>query len=286
MPLKHFTETFLVVVLGAVIALTGLLTSTLPDLPKGALPWTVLFVLSVVYPLSLHSLFQRRRADNFFRNLHWFPSFILLAWLLLQGIAMGSSVDVSSLSFFTWGFALLPVLVGFVCIVMFVLKVIRRRVPRLTFLAAILVPFTALAVFSEQSGAQYEQEVAAVLWQADFWSVDESGMLASWLGNSKTQSGKNLEASEDPAEEEWRERLRMQELREQRIAERMNSSDSTSSKSSSSTSSSSSKETVVMASVSSKPTQLPNSGMGWHVIISLFVIGYCAMLHDRSRRTA
>src|SRR3989338_4009325 len=81
MPLKHFTETFLVVLLGAVIALTGLLAATLPPLPEGALPWGVLFVLSIIYPLLLLPLFQRRRADNSFRLLHWFPAMLLLVWL-------------------------------------------------------------------------------------------------------------------------------------------------------------------------------------------------------------
>ena len=101
MPLKHFTETFLVVVLGAVIALTGLLTATLPNLPDGALPWAVLFILSVVYPLSLYSLFQRRRADNTFRNLHWFPAGMLLVWLMLQGAVLGSTVEVENIAMYS-----------------------------------------------------------------------------------------------------------------------------------------------------------------------------------------
>ncbi|MCB9808378.1 hypothetical protein H6770_03935 [Candidatus Peribacteria bacterium] len=277
MPLKHFTETFLVVLLGAVLALTGLLTSTLPALPDGALPWATLFVLSVIYPLSLHSLFQKRRADNFFRNLHWLPSLMLLLWLLLQGLALGSSVTPETMQFYTWGFSLLPVLMGFVALVLFILKVIRRRIPRLTFLALIIVPFTALGIASAQGG-HYEHELAALLWQGNFWKVDDTGILAGLL--DRNGSGKNLEPSEDPQEEEWRERIRQQEEREQRIAEQKSSSE----KSSHIRSSSSSADSMMIGSVSSKPSKLPSSGFNWSIIISLFIVVYAAALHDRTRK--
>lgn len=274
MPLKHFTETFLVVVLGAILALTGLLTATLPHLPDGALPWAVLFVLSIIYPLSLHSLFQKRRADNFFRNLHWLPAGILLVWLVLEGLALGSSVDPVKLRFYTWGWSLLPVALSFVLIVMFVLKVIRRRVPRLSFLALILVPFAAVAIFSEQGG-RYEQELTAVLWEADFWKVDDTGLLAGLIRMPNAQSGKNLEPSDDPHEEKWREQLRERERHEDRV---MNSS------SSSVSSVSSSSKPAMIGSVSSKPSNLPSSGFNWSIIISLFVVAYSSVLHDRARR--
>ena len=287
MPLKHFTETFLVVVLGAVIALTGLLVSTLPPLPQGALPWSLLFVLSIIYPLSLNSMFQRRRADNFFRNLHWFPAIMLLVWLVLQGVAIGSTLEVVQMAFYTWAWALGAVLVGFIMIVMFCLKVIRRRVPRLAFLAAILVPFTALAIASE-NGGHWEEELAAVLWDYDFWNVSETGIIAQWVGDVKSQSGKNLDASEDPKEEQWRERLRMQEEREKRIAERMKDKDKQSSEmsSSSSSSSSSSEDALAMASVSSMPTKLPDSGFGWGGILLMLLAGYCSVLQQRAERRA
>ncbi|MDP7069396.1 MAG: hypothetical protein QF815_02615, partial [Candidatus Peribacteraceae bacterium] len=217
MPLKHFTETFLVVVLGAVIAVTGLLTSTLPNLPSGALPWALLFVLSVIYPLSLYSMFQKRRADNLFRNLHWFPAAILLVWLLLQGVVISSNVEQESVGLFTWGWTLAPVVIGFVFIVMFCLKVIRRRVPRLTFLALILIPYTAVALISSQ-GASFEGELADVLWEADFWAVDDAGLLAGWI---ESDDDTNLDPSDDEQEEDWRDMLRMQQRREERIASRL-----------------------------------------------------------------
>lgn len=285
MPLKHFTETFLVVVLGVVLALTGLLTATLPDLPDGALPWAVLFVLAVIYPLSLYSLFQKRRADNMFRNLHWTPAAIVLGWLLLQGVAIGSSVEAESLSFYTWGWTLGPVVLAFVMLVAFCLKVIRRRVPRLTFLALVLVPFAAAALVSEQGG-NWESELASAMWSADFWKLDETGLLAS-LTETGSSMEKNLDPSEDPKEENWRERLRMQKNREERIAARMEErGKSTSSVEAMEESSSSSVKSVgrELASVSSMPSSLPSSGFGWSTILLTMAGAYCATLHNSARK--
>ena len=277
MPLKHFTETFLVVVLGAVIALTGLLTATLPSLPDGALPWAVLFIVSIVYPLSLYSLFQRRRADNSFRNLHWFPAVILLVWLALQGVVVGSTVENESVVLYSWGWTLAPVLLGFVFLVLFCLKVIRRRTPRLIFLGLILIPFAAAAFLSEQEG-HWETELATVLWSGDFWSVDETGFLASWIESTEE---KNLEPSEDEQEEDWRERLRMQERREQRIAARVDTGDEDTPVEESSSSAGREYE-----SVSSRPSELPNSGFGWNLIILTMIAAYCATLNESARKRA
>jgi hypothetical protein len=276
MPLKHFTETFLVVVLGVVIALTGLLTATLPHLPDGALPWALLFVLSVVYPLSLYPLFQRRRADNTFRNLHWFSAGILLLWLILQGAVLGSTVEAQSVEVYSWGWTLVPVLLGFVFLVLFCLKVIRRRLPRLIFLSVILVPFAAAAFLSEQEG-QWEKELAAVLWSGDIWKVDETGFLASWVN----EDDKNLDPSEDKMEEDWRERLRMQERREERIAARLDEETEDDSKMMEDSTSSTGRE---YDSVSSKPPELPESGFGWNAIILTLIAGYCATLNESARR--
>ena len=278
MPLKHFTETFLVVVLGAAIATTGLLTATLPNLPDGALPWAVLFVLSVVYPLSLYSLFQRRRADNTFRNLHWFPAGILLVWLMLQGAVLGSSVEVGEVSAYAWGWTLAPVVIGFVLLVVFCLKVIRRRSPRLIFLGLILIPFAAAAFVSEKQG-HFEDELAAVLWSGDFWKVDETGFLASWI---QEEDEKNLDPSDDEMEEDWRERLRMQERREERIAARIeDDEDEGATLVLRHSSSSVGRE---FDSASSRPAQLPNSGLGWNLIILTMIGAYCAALNESARK--
>lgn len=289
MPLKHFTETFLVVLLGAVIALTGLLTATLPALPEGGLPWTVLFVLSLVYPLSLHPLFQRRRADNFFRNLHWVPATMLCVWLVIQVVTHTGSLGSTLSDVYTWAWTGVPVLLGFFFIILFCLKVIRRRVPRLFFLALILIPFTAAAVISEKSDTAWESELADVLWSADFWDIQDSKILAT-LSGARVASN-NLDPSEDPDEEGWREKLRMQERRRERIAARMDSGSDSSQWSSKSIRrmiikdvAEDSEEPVMSKSVSSRPTRLTDSGLDWTTIISLLIVGYCGAVHARSRK--
>ncbi len=285
MPLKHFTETFLVIVLGASIALTGLLVATLPPLPEAALPWGALFTLSVIYPLILYGLFQRRRADNFFRNLHWYPAIILLLWLALEWLRIGGYSDTKLLSYYTLAWSLGIVVLGFVFLVSYCLKVIRRRGPRIVILAFILVPFAAVAFISER-GAHWEHELASVLWETDLWRTGETGILAGIMGDRNVSkgnlSGKNLDPSVDPSEEQWRERLRAQKLRDERIAARSLQGKQVSAVSS--VSSSSSAKSAMIGSVSSKPTKLPTSGFGWGGVVLFLVAMYCGVLHSRLRR--
>ena len=234
-----------------------------------------------MYPLSLYSLFQRRRADNTFRNLHWLPAGILLVWLLLQGIVLGSTVEQDSVALYSWGWALGPVLLGFVWLVLFCLFFISRRPPRLIFLSLILIPFAAAAFLSEQEG-NWEQELAAVMWSGDFWKVDESGFLARFVDGDRISDEKNLEVSDNEQEEDWRERLRMQERREQRIADRVESNkDEAPVVVMQDSSSSTGRE---YESSSSRPTKLPDSGFGWSAIILTLIAGYCAALNESARK--
>lgn len=226
MPLKHFTETFLVVLLGVIIALTGLIVSTLPPLPMGAIPWVIVFVLSVIYPLALTPLFQQRRADNAFRLLHWFPAVMLLVWLAFELIAIyvSPAAGLGAAASYTWGWTMTAVVLGIILLAVFCMKVIRRRLPRIALLAALLVLFLGSAIASETTDAQWETELASVLWGSEWWQQFGSG---SFLGTgtgmiASTGSGdKNLEPSDDPSEEAWREQLRIQKQREERIAQRL-----------------------------------------------------------------
>ena len=280
MPLKHFTETFLIVLLAAVTVLTGLLIATLPNIPEGALPWAALFVLSIIYPLSLYSLFQKRRADNFFRNLHWLPAIILLLWMLVQGLSIAGAVDSSDTQYYAWGWTIGPVAIAFVLFVLFCLKVIRRRLVRLFFLALIFVPFAAAAIVSEREG-NWEQELASILWEGDVWQLDESGLLASWVDLGERGEGDEDEddADEDEQKEmDWREKLKMQERREERIAARTDENGDP-------------KEMVApkrdeppVMMAEKKPDKLTDSGFGWSAIILTLVAGYCATLHNRMRK--
>lgn len=298
MPLKHFTETFLVIVLGAVIALTGLLIATLPSLPEGGLPWAVLFVLAIIYPLTLLPMFRLRRADTFFRNLHWFPALMLLAWLVVEILRYKGAVSASVSSLYTWGWTLGAVAIGFILIVFYCLEVIRRRFPRIALLALILVPFTVAAVMSE-TGGKWESQLTASLWGAQFWrsGISATGSIAMLLGSR--QDVKNLAPSDDPKEEQWRMKLREEKRRQERVTAAMNSAKSASAAKtsvvamvkSSSASSLKSKPTLSgtgdeIRNAGTMPGHLPTSGMDWTMIVSLLAVGYTATLHRRAQQRA
>lgn len=296
MPLKHFTETFLIIVLGAAIALTGLVIATLPPLPLGALPWACVFVVSIVYPLVLLPMFRVRRADTFFRNLHWYPALMLLVWLAIEILRYkGMTVPVVS-NLYTWGWTIGAVALGFILIVFYCLEVIRRRIPRVALLALILVPFTVFAVMSE-TGGKWESQLSSTLWNHQFWrsGISATGSIAMLLGSRNEV--KNLEPSKDATEEQWRMKLREQERRQQRVASHVNPGGSADS-SSSSSAKVIAKISSVAASVKSKaavsgtgdeirnagtmPGRLPSAGIDWTMIISLLAVGYTATLHRKA----
>lgn len=221
MPLKHATETLLVFILGLAIAITGFLTATLPHLPSGGLPWVVLMIIASLYPIGLLRVFRNNRADYPFRWLHWFPVLILIIWMVVE-LMIKAIPNLSYIrDWFSWGWTLPLVLLGFVATLAFCLHVIRRRVPRTILLLAVLVPFTVLAVMSEKSW-ELDNKLASVLWEGDWWT----GINKNLSGTGGTQIAmddketKNLEESVDPEEEAWRERLRAFERRRQMIAQK------------------------------------------------------------------
>jgi len=287
MPLKHATETLLVFLLGVFLVIIGVLTATLPSLPEGALPWGVLMVIAVLYPLFLTRPFRRNRADYAFRWLHWFPAFILLLWLGLEliGIAYPSAKVTSSV--FTWGWTLPFVALGFVGVIAFCLHVIRRRLPRILLLLAVFLPFVVLATISER-GPQWEQKLAQVLWEAQ-WLHGLNGTLAGTgteIAMKDEKEPKNLEESEDPAEEAWRERLRAFEERRQQIAIKMAEQEQEGEEPQGPV------ETPAPQTGTGRefreaitsPTALPSSGAGIGFLMLTMGMGYCGVLHQRARR--
>jgi len=178
--------------------------------------------------------------------------------------------------------------------IMFCLKVIRRRVPRLSFLAGILVPFTALALVSEY-GPHFEKDITAMMWDNSVMKSSDTSFLTAWM-KTGTGAEKNLEPSENKAEEEWREHLRMQQRREERIANRLDGIDSSLSQSSDISSSSNSSEEIQqpmlsgtgeeLRNVGTMPGHLPSSGFGWNMIIITMIAAYSATLHKSFKKTA
>lgn len=184
MPLKHLTETVLVFTLGLVIVLTGILLPTLPSLPPGILPWMIIFVLTLLYPISLYPLLKRNRADYFFRLLHFLPVAMATLWLLLELLMLRWPSVRSLLSVYLFAWTLPAVCISFVLIAWFCLSVIRRRFPRLFLLGLLLVPFLALAL-SSQGVWQGDRLLAGVLWRGGWWNITgvaqqtQSGATAS-----------------------------------------------------------------------------------------------------------
>src|SRR5438552_2256650 len=92
MPLKHSTETTLIVILAIVTMLTGVACAVLPPPTAQPIPWAILFVATIAYPLALEPFFRQRRADYAFRLLHLAPALMLILWLALTLLAPGRPV--------------------------------------------------------------------------------------------------------------------------------------------------------------------------------------------------
>lgn len=302
MPLKHHTETLLVFLLGVAIALSGVLAATLPSLPLGLVPWSFVFALSLAYPLTLIRLFKKRRADKEFRLLHWFPALVLLVWGAMEWTVLHFEDMFPALEWYTWAWTLPAVTIGFVLVASFCLHVIRRRTPRLVLLAVAFIPFTVLGVMSEQ-GYHWETELAAVMWQGDWWKVDYSGSLlpdrTSTIAQQDSVSSKNLEPSEDPSEERYRARLReIEKRRQQLVATRKPVEEEKEEEPADPTPEDSLEPEPVpvptapsttgtgrdLPEIAARPNRLPGSGGGVALLSFLTLAGYLGTLHNRARK--
>ncbi|MDD5041331.1 MAG: hypothetical protein PHX87_03610 [Candidatus Peribacteraceae bacterium] len=289
MPLKHATETFLVFLLGVVILLTGLLLPTLPDLPAGALPWAILFAISVLYPLSLFALFRRRRADHAFRLLHWFPALMLLLWMGIEVVALELPRALMVVSFYTWGWTLSAVTVAFILLLSYCLQVVRRRVPRVTLLLLAFIPFVGGALASQQT-THWDRQLASVLWGGEWLTQLEGKEFLGVRLAGRLPTQQNLSASSDAGEESWREKLRQAEQRRKEAREARLAGSSSLSASSLialvASSQSSAGTGTELKEVKTMPAKLPSSGPEVGAFIFLMLAGYTAVLHDRARRRA
>ncbi len=276
MPLKHHTETALIIVLAGLILLTGVLVSTLPLLPIGLVPWGIVFLATLLYPLAVYPLLKRNRADYEFRILHFAPAVIALLWFLIQIASLKSPWLLRFGHWYTWGHSFFPVTVALVLLAAFCLQVIRRRVPRLATMVSLFALFLVLAAVTE-SGARVDSVLADVLWNTS----TETGAIAGTQTSStavvvlKPGSGKNLAQSHDSEEEAWRARLR--------AVEAQSSSRTSSSKALASlTGSGSSKSSRPI--LTEKPHRLPGSGFGMELLTPLFMAGYLGTVHRRAKK--
>lgn len=152
MPLKHATETFLIVLLGIAIALAAFAARFLPPVVEGWTPWGVAFLVSVLYPLALHPLLRRRRADYAFRVLHLFPLliFVLAAGLEVLGKLRPEAAAIEEI--YRWGWTLLAVGVGYLLMAVYCVRVMRQRRARIVLLLLLFLPFAGFAVSAERLG--------------------------------------------------------------------------------------------------------------------------------------
>jgi len=304
MPLKHATETLFVFLLGLVIVLTGFFVANLPLLPEGIWAWSLLFVLTLIYPLALSPLFRRDRADYSFRLLHWVPMAMLLLWFALQSLALYVPSVEPVVRFYTWGWTFSGVLIGFVLVLSFCLHVIRRRVPRTALLLAAFVPFTALGVMSEVGNNTWNEQITETLWSGGLYTMFQSGGVLMGLtgqgdllhglgdkggSGEKIADNTNLQTSEDPMEEAWRERLRAIERRRERIEDRLAKLEEEDAMQSSvamieDVMQKDDTGTGAMREVRTKPAQLPDSGAGMGAFSLAMLASYCGVLHSRARK--
>lgn len=287
MPLKHATETFFVFLLGVVILAAGLLVSTLPDLPAGAVPFAILFLLAVLYPVILGFVFRRRRADHAFRLLHWFPALMLLLWLGIELVALEKPRFLLFRDWYTWGWTLPAVAVAFVLLIAYCLQVIRRRVPRIFLLLVAFIPFVGGALASQRT-THWDRELATVLWGGEWLRNLEGEKFFGFTLTAGLPTEQNLNSSEDSQEEEWREKLRAAEEKRREAREQLRSR----------TSAESSQGLVLLPTLpnpragtgteinglKTMPGKLPSSGPELSVLALLLLAGYTGTLHYRVRK--
>lgn len=280
MPLKHTTETFLVFLLGVVILATGFLLSTLPDLPQGATAWGILFILALIYPISLIVLFRNRRADHVFRVLHWYPAAMLLLWLVLQIAAMEKPGILRVVDWFTWGWSFAAVTFAFILIIGYCLQVIRRRIPRIVLLLVAFVPFVALA-FTSQQGPHYEKLLSSVLWDHSFIRSLEGKKIFGLQIAKSIPIKQNLNSSQDSSEEAWRVKLRAAE--DQRKEARLEKRKQGSVSSTVVVSDAGNGSGKMLADSRTKPKKLPSSGPEDIALLGvIFFALYGAVLQKRA----
>ncbi|MBI2523902.1 hypothetical protein HYW11_01650 [Candidatus Peregrinibacteria bacterium] len=259
MPLKHTTETRLVLFLGVTLVCIGFTVRLLPPLPDGAVLWGVAWLLSFLYPLLLLPLFRERRADYAFRMLHFLPSVLLLLWVALAALRLsGFSLGVF-FAWYTWEYGVLPIIVSFLLLFLYCFHVIRQRVRRSIALSFLLLFFVFSSVHSQ------------------FGSWRDLLASSTEVPSEDLSSSVNTDPSFSLGEEVWRMRLRRMHRRQGRLGREGGLVDRPALPLEK-------VPVLVNASSSSTPPLLVSSGFDVRWILLLFLALYMGMLHERARR--
>lgn len=288
MPLKHFTETVLVVLLGLAAISAGAIVSVMPPIPEGFAPWTIVFAAALAYPAILYPLLKSSRADYSFRALHFAPVAVTIAWILIQIATLKEPRFAAANSIFTWGFGAMPVAAIFLLLASFCIRVIRRRSPRITFMVLLFAPFIAAAYISE-TRTHWDARLASVLWEGGPAGIAVDGYLNDRIQtpelSASSHGEKNLSHSSVPMEEAWRRKLRSVEQKKANsdisvagtvagVDAALNLVDPQF-------------PVVVVGTkrIAKKPmTRLPKSGGGTEAIGILALAGFAGTMHIRARR--
>lgn len=257
MPLKHATETRLVILLGGALVGIGAAARVLPPFPRVAFLWGGLALLSLLYPLFLLPLFRARRADYAFRVLHFLPFVLLIAWSAAPSLR-GIGVPGPFLAWYTWEHGALPLAVCFLLLFLYCFRVVRQRVRRSLALSTMLLLVAASPAYGR-------------------WSWDSLRVL--WTVSPEAPPGGDaLSVNTDPSsslgEEVWRMRLRRMHRRQDRLRPDDGFVDRPSLPTS----------IPLQASSSSAPPRLVPSGADMRLVLFLFFALYAGILHARARR--
>lgn len=277
MPLKHSTETALVVILAAVIVLTGVVCAILPPITQSSLPWAVAFALSLVYPLSLYPLFKERRADYEFRMLHFVPALMLALWLVLQVVASLLPQLQALLHWYTWGWTLPAVAAAFYALIWFCLHVIRQRVERLWTLVPLFVVFIACSI----AGMQYNlpSRVTAMLTGGTSSAASSEHVIAGTQSQSRPSS-----ETMSMGQQVWGMQQRVMQRREKRLAALQGTNNLHGATEGAVIAAGGIPQQIASGSTSSAPPHLPSSGADTEGLLIAAIALYCAVLHERARR--
>ena len=255
MPLKHLTETLLIVLLCVVTMITGVLASALPSLPGGFLPFVILLGLAVAYALALYPTLRQNRADYEFRLLHLLPAFILLVWLIAQLLMLYVPAAASLSRFLTWGSFLAVIAIGFGLLAWFCVHVLRRWTTRLTLIGVFLLLFAGWSALSEVWYPDVTPVLTANVWKGEFWRNFGQG--------SQSSSSSSLIATHQQSSsillpgQTWEDRLKEDHAKSQ----------------------------ASQSSVSTpKPPHLSSAGPSFNLLVLLSVALYCAAVHQKTRR--
>ncbi len=258
MPFKHATETLLLCVVALVTALTGLLLPSLPLLPGGLLPWSVLVLVLCAYPLLLGPAFRANRAPKTLRLLHWYPALLALIWGLLALLAWFIPRAGMALRAFEFGWSLPGVAVGIGLICAYAFQVLRWWQRRAALFSSLLTVFAICAFLGNAAGVP--DKLRARLFSGHWWELPILAQLPS-----SSHDGANLSTSPDPDEEAYRSQMR----------------DVESSRPPVSSSSAMSQQQVSIGQTSSKPSHLPGAGIGIEPLMIAMLAGYTTVLQRR-----